>query len=330
MIASRSGPLEPLLVRSFFPTMHSCHWLLLLPMLAAAFRAEHPIPSRWLSATSPIQNAASKVHSSGVSSSGAPAPTASNMTDAVTTSATTGMTVLNSTTTVKVDFDTTPQSPSSTTPTNSAIASTLEPEKTSDASSPPPSPPLSSPTSSPPLKPGPTPTPTSARSTVPFPPSASPPNALTESLARQLSSSPSSPSSSSSSPLAGNTSTHRKSIIIGIVVALLVAVVGAVAGWALYKRFRRRRDRRAWERTHREIADAVRQVNTPAPGATGTLPPSRGTSRASSACAQSGEDVDPFVDEQYDMFDAVASPPSMASVRSQSPLCVQHYRPNPL
>ncbi|KAJ7717105.1 hypothetical protein DFH07DRAFT_346523 [Mycena maculata] len=69
---------------------------------------------------------------------------------------------------------------------------------------------------------------------------------------------------SSPSPSAARTKSATPFIVAGVI-APFILVGLAVTGVLLYKRRRRARDRREWERTHEEIADAVRQVGTPAP-----------------------------------------------------------------
>jgi hypothetical protein len=60
-----------------------------------------------------------------------------------------------------------------------------------------------------------------------------------------------------------------------VVVPLVLIILGVVA-FILYKRRQRARDRREWERTHEAIADAVRQVGTPAPAGLPAWNPARG------------------------------------------------------
>ncbi|KAJ6475799.1 hypothetical protein C8R47DRAFT_1075951 [Mycena vitilis] len=78
-----------------------------------------------------------------------------------------------------------------------------------------------------------------------------------------------SPPSSTQSPIpnaVGATRSKTVPIVVGVVVP--VVLIGlAAAGVVLYKRRRRARDRREWERTHEAIADAVRQVGGPASSA---------------------------------------------------------------
>ncbi|KAJ7117441.1 hypothetical protein C8R44DRAFT_982980 [Mycena epipterygia] len=95
-------------------------------------------------------------------------------------------------------------------------------------------------------------------------------------------------------------------VIAGVLVPILLLLLGA-AGFVLYKRRQRARDRREWERTHAEIADAVRQVG----GSTGGTPPyagsvwsrvdlaSRGDAMGFTAAHEKGSGdavTDPFID----------------------------------
>ncbi|KAJ7464461.1 hypothetical protein FB451DRAFT_1179588 [Mycena latifolia] len=87
----------------------------------------------------------------------------------------------------------------------------------------------------------------------------------------QSSSSPQSPSSTPSlNPESLSSKPHSKTpIVAGVVTAILLLLLAAAAA-ALYQRRRRLRDRREWERTHAEIADAVREVGAGAGSAQGT------------------------------------------------------------
>ncbi|KAJ7509672.1 hypothetical protein B0H11DRAFT_1254999 [Mycena galericulata] len=91
------------------------------------------------------------------------------------------------------------------------------------------------------------------------------------------------------------------STIIASVLAPSLLVVLVVSGVFLYKRRRRARDRREWERTHAEIADAVRQVGTSTPmpswGRTMDFPLEKG-----------GGDTDPLFDKSG--TNEVGAPPS--------------------
>ncbi|KAJ7694664.1 hypothetical protein B0H17DRAFT_1199184 [Mycena rosella] len=81
---------------------------------------------------------------------------------------------------------------------------------------------------------------------------------------------PSNPTTSNSAAVKSK-STNRTPIVAGVVGAIvLLALLAAVV--ALYQRRRRLRDRREWERTHAEIADAVREVGGP-----GVLPATAGS-----------------------------------------------------
>ncbi|KAF7370199.1 hypothetical protein MSAN_00650700 [Mycena sanguinolenta] len=84
-----------------------------------------------------------------------------------------------------------------------------------------------------------------------------------------------SPSSSVSSPatspppIAGAASHNNNKtarIVAGVLVPLVVIALG-IAAFIIYKRRQRVHDRREWERTHEEIADAVRQVGAATPAA---------------------------------------------------------------
>ncbi|KAJ7717106.1 hypothetical protein DFH07DRAFT_861561 [Mycena maculata] len=99
-------------------------------------------------------------------------------------------------------------------------------------------------------------------------------SALSESLSSPLASSPPpAPSATPSADVSGPTSTALQSagrsrsndalIIVASVLAPVLLICLAVVGVLLYKRRLRARDRREWERTHEEIADAVRQAGTP-------------------------------------------------------------------
>ncbi|KAJ7899367.1 hypothetical protein B0H13DRAFT_2337171 [Mycena leptocephala] len=70
--------------------------------------------------------------------------------------------------------------------------------------------------------------------------------------------------------LAAPSKSHNKAapIIAGVVVPIVLIILAA-AGFILYKRRKRARDRREWERTHAEIADAVRQIGAPVKVAVG-------------------------------------------------------------
>jgi len=57
-------------------------------------------------------------------------------------------------------------------------------------------------------------------------------------------------------------STNVAPIIAGVLVPLFFLLFG-VAAFMAYKRRQKVRDRQEWERTHAEIADAVRNVNGP-------------------------------------------------------------------
>ncbi|KAJ7066260.1 hypothetical protein C8F01DRAFT_697244 [Mycena amicta] len=64
----------------------------------------------------------------------------------------------------------------------------------------------------------------------------------------------------SSSPSSSAPKSHSSTpIIIGVVTCVGALLLAAIA-FLIYRRLKRARDRRAWERTHEEIADAVRQV----------------------------------------------------------------------
>jgi hypothetical protein len=78
-----------------------------------------------------------------------------------------------------------------------------------------------------------------------------------------------------------------------VVPILFLALAGAA--FVLYKRRQRARDRRAWERTHAAIADAVRQVGGPVSTTNSTAWGS--STRGYVPAGGSGETVtDPFVD----------------------------------
>ncbi|KAJ7117443.1 hypothetical protein C8R44DRAFT_196980 [Mycena epipterygia] len=109
----------------------------------------------------------------------------------------------------------------------------------------------------------------SSSPTPPFtPPSRSGPSPPSSPFSMPPSATPSPPraTSSSSSPLiAATTSSPRtKAPVIGGVLGGIVLLLLAAGAVALYKRRQRARDRREWERTHAEIADAVRQVSSSA------------------------------------------------------------------
>ncbi|KAF7370198.1 hypothetical protein MSAN_00650500 [Mycena sanguinolenta] len=81
------------------------------------------------------------------------------------------------------------------------------------------------------------------------------------------------PSSSVSSPAtslpttagaASHNNPKTARIVAGVLVPLVVIALG-IAAFIIYKRRRRAHDRREWERTHEEIADAVRQVGAATP-----------------------------------------------------------------
>ncbi|KAF7310024.1 hypothetical protein MIND_00375300 [Mycena indigotica] len=78
----------------------------------------------------------------------------------------------------------------------------------------------------------------------------------TTSIAPTSASAASSASSPTHSARPG-TPTHAVAIGVGTCIAALLL---AAAAFLIYRKCKRRRDRRAWERTHAEIADAVRQV----------------------------------------------------------------------
>ncbi|KAJ7906019.1 hypothetical protein B0H13DRAFT_728828 [Mycena leptocephala] len=77
-------------------------------------------------------------------------------------------------------------------------------------------------------------------------------------------------SPTTSTSLAAPSKSHNKAapIIAGVVVPIVLIILAA-AGFILYKRRKRARDRREWERTHAEIADAVRQIGAPVKVAVG-------------------------------------------------------------
>ncbi|KAF7309090.1 hypothetical protein MKEN_01110900 [Mycena kentingensis (nom. inval.)] len=77
----------------------------------------------------------------------------------------------------------------------------------------------------------------------------------------------SSQNASSPNPATTTTSSdprNKQSIIIGVVVSAIAVLLLLAAALFLYKRHKRARDRRAWERTHEEIASVVREVGGPA------------------------------------------------------------------
>ncbi|KAJ7717104.1 hypothetical protein DFH07DRAFT_861558 [Mycena maculata] len=138
---------------------------------------------------------------------------------------------------------------------------------------------------------------------------------------------------------------NKTPVIAGVVVPVLVIILGA-GGFIFYKRHKRTRDRREWERTHEEIADAVRQVGGPA-AARAMSPYSSGSwshldhpSRAGTGVGYvavhdgSGDTVtNPFFDKPvgYQSAEyaaarpAFAAPPTGFSVAANSP----HYVPEP-
>ncbi|KAJ7742797.1 hypothetical protein B0H16DRAFT_1562402, partial [Mycena metata] len=76
---------------------------------------------------------------------------------------------------------------------------------------------------------------------------------------------PATASSSRPTAAASTKSSTNKTmpIVVGIVVPLVLMILSGAA-FFLYKRRQRARDRREWERTHEEIADAVREIGGPA------------------------------------------------------------------
>ncbi|KAJ7130874.1 hypothetical protein C8R46DRAFT_1236077 [Mycena filopes] len=78
-----------------------------------------------------------------------------------------------------------------------------------------------------------------------------------------LTSSPSPTATAFTSPAPAKSNNKMVPIVAGAVVPAVLLLFGATALF-LYKRRQRARDRREWERTHAEIADAVRQVGGPA------------------------------------------------------------------
>ncbi|KAJ7653322.1 hypothetical protein DFH06DRAFT_531820 [Mycena polygramma] len=79
---------------------------------------------------------------------------------------------------------------------------------------------------------------------------------------------PTNPTASPSPNTVGVQKSPNKTVPIVVGVVVPVVLIGlAAAGVVLYKRRRRARDRREWERTHEAIADAVRQVGGPASSA---------------------------------------------------------------
>ncbi|KAF7370200.1 hypothetical protein MSAN_00650800 [Mycena sanguinolenta] len=83
-----------------------------------------------------------------------------------------------------------------------------------------------------------------------------------------------SPSAIAGAASHNNNKTAR--IVAGVLVPLVVIALG-IAAFIIYKRRRRVHDRREWERTHQEIADAVRQVGAATPAAVlATGPPAWG------------------------------------------------------
>nr|GAT55250.1 predicted protein [Mycena chlorophos] len=79
-----------------------------------------------------------------------------------------------------------------------------------------------------------------------------------------LASSDTSSSSSTTPPPKSDFSKHKNhAVAIAVSVCIVVLLLLGVA-FVLYRRHRRTRDRRAWERTHAEIADAVQELGGPA------------------------------------------------------------------
>jgi hypothetical protein len=97
---------------------------------------------------------------------------------------------------------------------------------------------------------------------------------------------------------ASTKSTNIAPIIAGVLVPLFVLLFGAAAFMA-YKRRQKVRDRQEWERTHAEIADAVRNVGGPV-----TTPPSswarfdNSAAQSQANLAESG-DAQPFFEPKY-------------------------------
>ncbi|KAJ7982808.1 hypothetical protein DFH06DRAFT_1318278 [Mycena polygramma] len=98
-------------------------------------------------------------------------------------------------------------------------------------------------------------------------------------------------------------------IIVGVLVPVLLLFLAA-AGFVLYKRRQRARDRREWERTHFEIAEAVRQVAGPGVTGAGGAPyatvwaPSRSGDLAFASTGTAAATADPFVDKPHHWQDA--------------------------
>ncbi|KAJ6588180.1 hypothetical protein B0H19DRAFT_1057420 [Mycena capillaripes] len=124
-------------------------------------------------------------------------------------------------------------------------------------------------------------------------------------------SSPASDASPSAPPALGSAkSSNKGAIIAGVLIPLLLIALG-VAGVILYKRRQRARDRREWERTHAEIADAVRQVGGRGVSVAGSSP-YVGSAWASSQVLRQGSGdtvTDPFVDTYQDAEVAYSSGP---------------------
>jgi len=125
-----------------------------------------------------------------------------------------------------------------------------------------------------------------------------------------------------------------------VLVPILVIILGA-GGFVLYKRYQRARDRREWERTHAEIADAVRQVGGPAtsgatsPYSTGTWDPLDLPSRGGTGVGygvHDGDSGEAFVDKavgyqpvEYPPYAPFATPQTLGAMAFQS----QHYADEP-
>ncbi|KAJ7117437.1 hypothetical protein C8R44DRAFT_790718 [Mycena epipterygia] len=94
-----------------------------------------------------------------------------------------------------------------------------------------------------------------------------------------------------------NSKNNRARIIAGVLVPLLLIILG-IAGFILYKRRQRARDRREWERTHQEIAGAVREVGG-SPPYTGGAWASRGDTMGYTAPEKGGGDTgtDAFIEK---------------------------------
>ncbi|KAJ7625674.1 hypothetical protein FB45DRAFT_70541 [Roridomyces roridus] len=91
---------------------------------------------------------------------------------------------------------------------------------------------------------------------------------------------------------------NRTSTTIAAVLVPILVVSLAIAGVLLYKRWRRARDRREWERTHEEIADAVRDAENGTPGPVFGLGAS-GFGREKERDREKGGDIDPLVAGRY-------------------------------